>query len=133
MGKCKPLPWNIFKILFFNLVYEKIAFRQLIYENKNEEQIIEEKCKNFFKLIEGKNYYLSISTFLCCQKPDTYEFEKKFEESKGFSCSALAAALYIKIGLTKLQKSIHSIKPGDFEQRKNKIQYFFKINFPQIL
>lgn len=60
MGKCKPLPWNIFKNLFFNLVYEKTAFRQLIYENKNEEQIIEEKCKNFFKLIEGKNYYLSI-------------------------------------------------------------------------
>ena len=125
MGKCSPLSWIHFKMLFFNLVYDKIAYRELIIENKNEEKIIEEKCKNFFKEIEGKKYYLSISKFLCCQKPDKYEYEKKFEESKGFCCSALVAALYIKIGIAKLIKSVHSIKPGDFEQRKNKI-YFEK-------
>ena len=125
MGKCSPLSWIHFKMLFFNLVYDKIAYRELIIENKNEEKIIEEKCKNFFKEIEGKKYYLSISKFLCCQKPDKYEYEKKFEESKGFCCSALVAALYIKIGIAKLIKSVHSIKPGDFEQRRNKI-YFEK-------
>ena len=125
MGKCSPLSWIYFKMLFFNLVYDKIAYRELIIENKNEEKIIEEKCKNFFKEIEGKKYYLSISKFLCCQKPDKYEYEKKFEESKGFCCSALVAALYIKIGIAKLIKSVHSIKPGDFEQRRNKI-YFEK-------
>ena len=125
MGKCSPLSWIHFKMLYFNLVYEKIAFRELIYENKNEEKIIEEKSKKFLKEIEGKNYYLSISRFLCCQKPDDYEYEKKFEESKGFCCSALVAALYIKIGVAKLQKSVHSVKPGDFEQRRNRI-YFEK-------
>ena len=125
MGKCSPLSWIHFKMLFFNLVYDKIAYRELIIENKNEEKIIEEKCKNFFKEIEGKKYYLSISKFSCCQKPDKYEYEKKFEESKGFCCSALVAALYIKIGIAKLIKSVHSIKPGDFEQRRNKI-YFEK-------
>ena len=125
MGKCSPLSWIHFKMLFFDLVYDKIAYRELIIENKNEEKIIEEKCKNFFKEIEGKKYYLSISKFLCCQKPDKYEYEKKFEESKGFCCSALVAALYIKIGIAKLIKSVHSIKPGDFEQRRNKI-YFEK-------
>ena len=125
MGKCSPLSWIHFKMLFFNLVYDKIAYRELIIENKNEEKNIEEKCKNFFKEIEGKKYYLSISKFLCCQKPDKYEYEKKFEESKGFCCSALVAALYIKIGIAKLIKSVHSIKSGDFEQRRNKI-YFEK-------
>jgi hypothetical protein len=129
IGKCSPLSWNVFKILFFNLVYKKIALRKLIYENKDKKleaenkKIIEEKCKNFLKEIKGKNYYLSILKFLCCQKPETYEYEKKFENSEGFCCSALAAALYIKIGIAKLQKSVHSIKPGDFEQRKNKIYF----------
>ena len=76
MGKCSPLSWIHFKMLFFNLVYDKIAYRELIIENKNEEKIIEEKSKNFLKEIEGKNYYLFISKFLCCQKPDKYEYEK---------------------------------------------------------
>ena len=125
IGKCSPLSWIHFKMLYFNLVYEKIAFRELIYENENEAKIIEEKCKQFFREIEGKNYYLSISRILCCQKPDKYEYEKKFEESEGFCCSALVAALYIKIGVAKLQKSVHSVKPGDFEQRRNRI-YFEK-------
>ena len=123
MGKCTPLSWIHFKLLYFNLVYDKIAYRELIIENKNEEKIIEEKCKNFLKEIKGKNYYLSILKFLCCQKPEQYEYEKKFEKSEGFCCSALAAALYVKIGIAKLQKSVHSIKPGDFEQRKNKIYF----------
>ena len=129
IGKCSPLSWNVFKILFFNLVYKKIALRKLIYENKDKKleaenkKIIEEKCKNFLKEIKGKNYYLSILKFLCFQKPEQYEYEKKFEKSEGFCCSALAAALYVKIGIAKLQKSVHSIKPGDFEQRKNKIYF----------
>ena len=127
IGKCSPLDWHYFKLLLFNLVYNKIAFRQLIYDNGDKDKvienqnIIEEKCKNFFREIEGKNYYLSITNFLCCQKPEEYEYDKKFQESKGFCCSALAAALYIKIGVAKLQKSIHSTKPGDFEQIRNKI------------
>ena len=129
IGKCSPLSWTHFKILYFNLVYEKIAYRQLKYENENKQieeetyKNIEEKCKNFIKEIKGKNYYLSITKFLCCQKPDEYEYDKKFEESKGFCCSALAAALYTKIGVAKLQKSVHSIKPGDFEQKRNKIYF----------
>ena len=129
IGKCSPLSWNFFKILFFNLVYKKISLRKLNYENKDKKlevetkKNIEEKCKNFLKEIKGKNYYLSILKFLCCQKPENYEYEKKFEKSEGFCCSALVAALYIKIGIAKLQKSVHSIKPGDFEQRKNKIYF----------
>ena len=129
IGKCSPLSWNFFKMLFFNLVYKKIALRKLIYENKDKKleaenkKNIEEKCKNFLKEIKGKNYYLSILKFLCCQKPEQYEYEKKFEKSEGFCCSALAAALYVKVGIAKLQKSVHSIKPGDFEQGKNKIYF----------
>ena len=129
IGKCSPLSWNHFKILFFNLVYKKIALRKLNYENKDKKlelenkKNIEEKCKNFFREIKGKNYYLAISKFLCCQKPEKYEYEKNFQKSDGFCCSALAAALYIKIGIAKLIKSVHSTKPGDFEQRNNKIYF----------
>ena len=125
IGKCSLLSWTHFKILHFNLVYKKMAFRALIYEDKNAQKDVEEKCKTFLKEIEGKNYYLSITRFLCCQKPEKYEYDKNFEKSEGFCCSALASAMYIKIGVAKLQKSVHSVKPGDFEQKRNKI-YFEK-------
>ena len=48
MGKCSPLSWIHFKMLYFNLVYDKIAYRELIIENKNEEKIIIYLYQNFY-------------------------------------------------------------------------------------
>ena len=129
IGKCDTLTWNSFKQLFFNLVYHKIAYRKLNYENVNSKNKIkhlknlEENCRLFKEEIKGKDYYLSIPRFLCCKSPDAYEYEKDWNQAKGFCCSALAAALYIKLGVVKLEKSVHSTRPGDFEQDRNRLVF----------
>ena len=41
LGKCTPLSWNSFKQLFFNLVYYKIAYRKLNYEDDDLEKQLE--------------------------------------------------------------------------------------------
>ena len=129
IGKCDTLSWNSFKQLFFNLVYHKIAYRKLNYENSNYKKrkenlkTLEENIKLFTEEIKGKDYYLSIPRFLCCKKPDSYEYDKDWKQSRGFCCSALAAALYIKLGVVKLEKSVHSTRPGDFEQDRNRLVF----------
>ena len=129
LGKCTPLSWNSFVQLLFNLVYYKIAYRKLNYENKNDEnrkknmQKLEENCKSFIEEIKGKDYYLSIPRFLCCKTPDNYEYENDWNKAKGLCCSALAAAIYIKVGVIKLEKSVHSTRPGDFEHDRNRITF----------
>ena len=127
LGKCSSLSWNSFKQLFFNLVYYKIVYRKLNYENDNLErknkklEKLEQNCKTFIEEIKGKDYYLSIPRFLCCNKPDDYEYEKNWNQAKGFCCSALVGAIYIKLGVMKLEKSVHSIRPGDYEQDRNRL------------
>ena len=129
IGKCTTLSWNCFKTLLFNLVYYRIAYRKLNYENENlknnseHQRLLDEKCALFLKDIEGKDYYLSIPRILCCKKPDKYEYEKDWKKAKGLCCSALAAAMYIKFGIVKLEKSVHSTKPGDFEQDRNRLTF----------
>ena len=99
------------------------------YENKEKNKEIENqnnfenKFFEFLDKLKGKDYYLSIPKFLCCKKPESYEKEKKWEETKGFCCSALVAAMYLTIGIMKLEKSVHSTKPGDFEQDRNCIRF----------
>ena len=125
-GKCNTLYWNDFIRFSFNLVYIKLAYRKLNYENKAEQIIqnnLEEKCFEFLQEIQGKDYYLSIPKFMCCKKPEYYENEKNWEKAKGFCCSALAAAMYFTIGVLKMEKSVHSTKPGDFEQDRNCIVF----------
>ena len=56
---------------------------------------------------------------MCCKKPEYYENDKNWEKAKGFCCSALAAAMYFTIGVLTMEKSVHSAKPGDFEQDRN--------------
>ena len=129
LGKCTPLSWNSFIQLLFNLVYYRIAYRKLNYENKNLQKKIEnmknfeENCKAYMEEIKGKDYYLSIPRFLCCKSPDSYEYEKDWNKAKGFCCSALVAAIYIKMGVVKLEKSVHSTRPGDFEHDRNRLTF----------
>jgi hypothetical protein len=129
LGKCDTLSWNCFKTLFFNLIYHRIAYRKLNYENEDSKKVkenqkyLEEKCKQFKEKIRGKEYYLSIPRFLCCKKPEEYEYDMKWDKAQGFCCSALAAALYINIGIVKLEKSVHSTRPGDFEHDRNRLTF----------
>ena len=52
------------------------------------------------------------------RKPKEYELNNDWNKAEGFSCSSLIAAYYIKLGIIKLDKTIHSILPGDFEENK---------------
>ena len=128
-GKCNILLWNDFIRYSFNLVYIKLAYRKLNYENKDKkieheiQKDLEKNCIDFLNEIEGKDYYLSIPKFMCCKKPEYYENDKNWEKAKGFCCSALAAAMYFTIGVLKMEKSVHSTKPGDFEQDRNCIVF----------
>jgi len=130
-GKCNILYWNDFTRYSFNLVYIKLAYRKLNYENKDKmkekvtQKDLEEKCNYFLDEIRGKDYYLSIPKFMCmcCKNPEYYENDKNWEKAKGFCCSALAAAMYFTIGVINMEKSVHSVKPGDFEQDRNCIVF----------
>ena len=129
MGKCNTISWKHFIHFLFNLVYYKITYRKLNYENNDiqkkiqNQKDLQDKCKSFLDEIQGKDYYLSIPNFICCKKPENYEFKNDWNKAKGFCCSALAAAFYIKIGVVKLEKSVHSTRPGDFEQDKNRLTF----------
>ena len=129
LGKCSPLSWNSFKQLFFNLVYYKIAYRKLNYENNDKEKQLEiqkkfeESCKFYIDDLKGKDYYLSLSKILCCKSPFSYEYKNNFNNAKGFCCSALVAAIYLKLEVVKLEKSVHSTRPGDFEQDNNRLTF----------
>ena len=129
IGKCTPLSWNSFIQLLFNLVYYRIAYRKLNYENKDLQKKsenmrdFEKNCLKYIEEIKGKNYYLSIPRFLCCKSPDSYEYEKDWNKAKGLCCSALVAAIYIKMGVVKLEKSVHSTRPGDFEHDRNRLTF----------
>ena len=122
LGKCSPLSWNSFKQLFFNLVYYKIAYRKLNYENNDKEKQLEiqkkfeESCKFYIDDLKGKDYYLSLSKILCCKSPFSYEYKNNFNNAKGFCCSALVAAIYLKLEVVKLEKSVHSTRPGDSDR-----------------
>ena len=83
----------------------------------------EKNCLKYIEEIKGKNYYLSIPRFLCCKSPDSYEYEKDWNKAKGLCCSALVAAIYIKMGVVKLEKSVHSTRPGEFEHDRNRLTF----------
>ena len=62
---------------------------------------------------------------VCCDGQEEYEVNGEWEKSKGFCCSALVAAMYLKAGIMKLEKrrSVHSVRPGEYEQDRNKINF----------
>ena len=124
-GSCKSHYWGSFKASLNNLAFDKICYRRLNIEEKNYEkkmeiqENIENITEQFLIEVMNKKYYLSICNILFKSKPKKYEIDGEWEKADGYSCSSLVAALYIKLGVIKLEKSVHCIKPGDFEQNKN--------------
>ena len=68
-----------------------------------------------------KKYTISFLKMVIDRKPKEYEISGNWEKGKGYCCSALTAAFYIYNGVMKLEKSVHCIKPGDFEQDRNRV------------
>ena len=128
---CRQRPWKDFLLYLWNLLYEKIVYRELIInidnesERKQMREIIEKKAEVFLDKTHGKDYHLSLCSILCCSKEKEYEKENKWEESKGFSCSSLLSGAYLNMGIIQYDKDIDTSLPGDFSKEKN-----FKMNKP---
>ena len=123
---CNLLEWRKFRFNLFNLVFKKIVLRKLNIEESNEKILdirieIQEKTRDFIDKIYKKKYDMSILKMAFDRKPKEYEVKGEWDKAKGFCCSALTAAYYIYIGVMKLEKSVHCIRPGDFEQDKNRL------------
>ena len=125
--KCSLLRWNRFKLYLYNLIFKKIVLRRLNIEEKDPEKVkeirnnIDEKTKTFIKKIHKKEYEMSLLKMAFSRKPEEYELKGEWEKGSGYCCSALNAAFYVYNGIMKLEKSVHSIRPGDFEQDKNRL------------
>ena len=82
---------------------------------------INERTKTFIDKIYKKEYDMSLLKMAFSRKPEQYEIDGEWEKGNGYCCSALNAAFYVYNGIMKLEKSVHSVRPGDFEQDKNRL------------
>jgi len=123
-GTCKAHYWGSFKLPQNNLMFKRVCYRRLNIEEKNLakkwqiQENIELVTEQFMNDMTDKKYYISFCDILFKGKPSKKEINGEWDKISGYSCSSLVAALYIKLGIIKLNKTIHSIKPGDFEQNK---------------
>ena len=138
--KCNLLKWRRFKNFLYNLIFKKIVLRRLNIEEKDPEKVleirnnIEERTKTFIQKILKKEYEMSLLKMAFSYKPEEYEINGEWEKGTGYCCSALNAAFYIYNGIMKLEKSVHSIRPGDFEQDKNRLTMMPGFSFgPEIV
>ena len=124
---CNLLEWNSFKYRLFNLVFKKVVLRRLNIEEENLQkrkeiqENIEKKSMEFITKVNKKKYIMSILKMIIDKEPKDYEISGEWDKAKGFCCSALTAAYYIYNGVMKLEKSVHCVRPGDFEQDRNRI------------
>ena len=124
---CSLLEWNKFKYRLYNLIFKKVVLRKLNIDEEdtlkyNEiRENIEIKSNEFIDKTLKKKYAMSVLKMVIDRKPKEYEKTGDWEKGKGYCCSALTAAFYIYNGVMKLEKSVHCIKPGDFEQDRNRV------------
>ena len=124
---CSLLEWNKFKCGLYNLIFKKVVLRKLNIDEEdtlkyNEiRENIEIKSNEFIDKTLKKKYAMSVLKMVIDRKPKEYEKTGDWEKGKGYCCSALTAAFYIYNGVMKLEKSVHCIKPGDFEQDRNRV------------
>ena len=124
---CKLRPWKDFVENIWNLLYDKMAYRELLIdvENALELKKIREKlqilCEQFIKKTKNKNYFVSLKKLLCGSKFKKDRKEIDLENKEGFSCSALVISSYIKMGIVPYLRNVDEILPGDFSQDSNMI------------
>ena len=132
VGNCSLLSWNMFVFRMFNLLYDKIAYRRLIYEASNKEEEkkmrkhLEEKAEDFVKETNKKDYLLSVCSVICWGGAKEKERNKQWKELKGYSCSGLLTGAYYHMGVTEITQDTRSILPGHFAQSDNTTLSFTK-------
>ena len=124
---CNILKWDKFKRNLYNLAFKKVVLRRLNFEEtdpiklKENQEEFQQSSLKFVENINKKKYSMSILKMIFDTKPQEYEIKGEWDKSKGFCCSALVAAFYLNNGIMKLEKSVHCVRPGDFDQDKNKL------------
>jgi hypothetical protein len=118
--------WREFIIFMWNLLYDKMVYRELLIEmdekrKKAFEEEMKENCDNFVKETQKKKYILSCCS-LCCPSKKDYEYKNEWSKSDGFFCSQLVAAAYLKCGIMKLNKGSNYYLPGNFAQSKDSLE-----------
>ena len=113
--------WRDFRVNLWNLLYDKMTFRQLIVDkdkiNVQEfEKNKEIKCNEFIKMTKGMKYTLSGCGFCCKCNMKKYGKDKKWGEYKGYFCSQLVAAAYNHMGLLTDEIDIGYYLPGSFSK-----------------
>ena len=127
---CNLRPWKVFIENIWNLLYDKMAYRELMIDAdniltiKNIREKVQTLCEEFLNFTKNKKYYVSLKKILC----GSHKKEKKinWEEKNGFSCSALVFSAFIKMGIVPNLNNVDEILPGDFSQDSNMI---FNKNF----
>lgn len=126
---------DLFLIYSAEVNFDKIVYRRLHIEGENKKELkntqkeIETKFEEFVNETKDKNYFLSLKNLIFCDGIDKDQVNGEWSNMKGFSCSALAAAFYIKIGAIKQERNIHSVRPGDFQDNKNILKFNQKFSF----
>ena len=124
---CKLMSWKEFVENIWNLLYDKMAYRELLIdvENALELKKIREKlqilCEQFVKKTENKNYFVSLKKILCGSKFKKDKKETDWENKEGFSCSSLVISSYIKMEIVPYLRNVDEILPGDFSQDSNMV------------
>jgi len=124
---CNLLKWDKFKRNLYNLAFKKVALRRLNIEEedpiklKENQEVFQQSSLKFVENINKKKYSMSILKMIFDTKPKEYEIKGEWDQSEGFCCSALVAAFYLNNGIMRLEKSVHCVRPGDFDQDKNKL------------
>jgi hypothetical protein len=130
--------WRDFLFYYWVLLYDKIVFRELIYNTSEEEKALtqeklKESCDTFIKDTQKKKYRFSCCS-LCCAKRKDYESKNEWGKSKGFFCSQLVAAAYSYCGILKINKSSKKYLPGSFSSMSNDLELNEKYSLgPEII
>ena len=124
---CKLRRWKEFVENIWNLLYDKMAYRELLIDAENSlkmkkiRQKIQILCEEFFNFTKNKNYYVNLKRILCGSGFKKDKKDTDWEKKKGFSCSALVISSYIKMGIVPYLKNVDEILPGDFSQDSNMV------------
>jgi hypothetical protein len=99
------------------MVYRELIIKMEDKQKRKFENELQEKCDSFLKETEKKKYELSCCA-LCCARKREYEKNNDWSKSKGFFCSQLVAAAYLKFNIIKYTKGTGYYLPGSFANDK---------------
>ena len=119
---CKERKWQEFINYLWNLLYDKMVFRELIiktnnFEEKNNiENYLDKKYDEFLLSTQGKNYKMYLCTICCGSHKNKKQENNLWKDKKGFICSSLIMGAYLQMGICKYTKNVNEILPGEFSQ-----------------